>query len=113
VIGNAGTVVPQLSKMLGFMAVAVTSGAVWALWHYPLIVLRIVDTSDVRYFGRSHYSPWRQRFCLKQLNLIRGGQPVITVELFHSRFARRTARERPCQKAASLFSEAVCLILRD
>ncbi|WP_154222293.1 CPBP family intramembrane glutamic endopeptidase [Marinicella rhabdoformis] len=33
-----GFLVPQLSKFLGFVAVALTSGLMWALWHWPLII---------------------------------------------------------------------------
>lgn len=38
-LGWRGFLVPQLAKIMSFRGVALTSGAVWSLWHYPLILL--------------------------------------------------------------------------
>jgi uncharacterized protein len=37
-LGWRGFLVPQLAKVTSFPRVALISGAVWALWHYPLIL---------------------------------------------------------------------------
>ena len=38
-LGWRGFLVPQLSKVMSFRGVAFTSGIIWSLWHYPLILL--------------------------------------------------------------------------
>ena len=38
-LGWRGFLVPQLAKVMPFGGVALTSGVVWSLWHYPLILL--------------------------------------------------------------------------
>jgi membrane protease YdiL (CAAX protease family) len=38
-IGWRGFLVPELAKRFSFTATAVLSGAIWALWHVPIIVL--------------------------------------------------------------------------
>lgn len=38
-VGWRGLLVPELSRIMPFTGVALTSGALWALWHWPLIVL--------------------------------------------------------------------------
>lgn len=40
-IGWRGVLVPNLSKFTTFTLTALISGAIWALWHYPLIVTRL------------------------------------------------------------------------
>lgn len=37
-LGWRGFLVPQLAKFMPFPSVAFTSGIIWALWHYPLIL---------------------------------------------------------------------------
>jgi uncharacterized protein len=37
-IGWRGFLVPQLSRVTGFVPTALISGAVWAVWHYPLLL---------------------------------------------------------------------------
>lgn len=37
--GWRGFLVPQLAKVMPFGGVALTSGVIWSLWHYPLILL--------------------------------------------------------------------------
>jgi len=37
-IGWRGFLVPELAKRFSFMSTAVLSGAIWALWHVPIIV---------------------------------------------------------------------------
>ncbi len=38
-VGWRGLLVPELSRIMPFAGVALTSGALWALWHWPLIVM--------------------------------------------------------------------------
>jgi membrane protease YdiL (CAAX protease family) len=38
-IGWRGLLVPELSKVTTFTRTALISGAIWAVWHYPLILL--------------------------------------------------------------------------
>jgi len=38
-MGWRGLLVPELSRIMPFTGVALTSGALWALWHWPLIVM--------------------------------------------------------------------------
>jgi uncharacterized protein len=37
-IGWRGFLVPQLSKVTGFVPTALISGAIWAVWHFPLLL---------------------------------------------------------------------------
>ncbi len=38
-LGWRGFLVPQLAKLMPLGGVALTSGVIWSLWHYPLILL--------------------------------------------------------------------------
>jgi membrane protease YdiL (CAAX protease family) len=38
-IGWRGFLVPELAKRHGFAATAIISGFIWAIWHYPLLLL--------------------------------------------------------------------------
>jgi uncharacterized protein len=38
-LGWRGFLVPQLAKVMPFGGVALVSGVIWSLWHYPLILL--------------------------------------------------------------------------
>ncbi|MEP5568677.1 MAG: type II CAAX endopeptidase family protein [Halioglobus sp.] len=38
-MGWRGLLVPQLAKMMPFTGVALVSGAIWAMWHWPLMFL--------------------------------------------------------------------------
>ena len=40
-IGWRGVLVPNLSRFTTFTLTALISGAIWAVWHYPLIVTRL------------------------------------------------------------------------
>ncbi|HEV3277324.1 MAG TPA: CPBP family intramembrane glutamic endopeptidase [Terriglobia bacterium] len=37
-LGWRGFLVPQLAKVMPFPGVALTSGVIWALWHYPIVL---------------------------------------------------------------------------
>jgi uncharacterized protein len=38
-IGWRGFLVPELAKRHGFAATAIISGLIWAIWHYPILLL--------------------------------------------------------------------------
>lgn len=38
-IGWRGFLVPQLAKLTTFTWVAIISGIIWALWHFPLAIM--------------------------------------------------------------------------
>jgi uncharacterized protein len=44
-IGWRGFLVPVLAQRLNFTGVALVSGVIWALWHYPLIVWGTYDSA--------------------------------------------------------------------
>ena len=44
-IGWRGFLVPVLAQRLGFAAVVLISGVIWALWHFPLIVFGTYSSS--------------------------------------------------------------------
>lgn len=45
-VGWQGFLVPQLSKVTGFTGTALMRGAVWSVWHFPLILGGIYGTTD-------------------------------------------------------------------
>ena len=50
-IGWRGFLVPELAKRNGFAATAIGSGLIWAVWHYPLLLLADYHSSTpVWYF---------------------------------------------------------------
>lgn len=44
-LGWRGFFVPELAKITSFTNVALTSGVIWALWHWPLIIFA-ADVTD-------------------------------------------------------------------
>ena len=50
-LGWRGFLVPQLAKVTSFPRVALISGAVWALWHYPLILFADYHGSGPLWFS--------------------------------------------------------------
>lgn len=50
-IGWRGLLVPALAQRLGFSGVALISGLVWALWHYPLILFTTYSSSAPKWMG--------------------------------------------------------------
>lgn len=50
-IGWRGFLVPELAKTATFFRTALISGAVWAIWHYPLIVFSDYRGSTPRGYG--------------------------------------------------------------
>ena len=50
-IGWRGFLVPELAKVLSFRATALVSGAIWFLWHLPLVLLSDYNSSAPRLFA--------------------------------------------------------------
>lgn len=50
-IGWRGVLVPQLAKLTSFRATALLSGAVWALWHVPLVLFADYNNGTPIWFG--------------------------------------------------------------
>jgi uncharacterized protein len=50
-LGWRGFLVPQLAKVMPFRGVAVTSGIIWALWHYPLILFANYNGAGPRWYS--------------------------------------------------------------
>lgn len=50
-IGWRGVLVPQLARLASFRATALISGAVWALWHVPLLLFADYNGGTPAWFG--------------------------------------------------------------
>lgn len=50
-LGWRGFLVPELAKVLPFRAVALVSGIVWALWHYPIILFANYHGANPRWYS--------------------------------------------------------------
>lgn len=50
-LGWRGFLVPQLAKIMPFGGVALTSGILWSLWHYPLILLANYHGDGPRWYS--------------------------------------------------------------
>jgi membrane protease YdiL (CAAX protease family) len=50
-LGWRGFLVPELAKLLPFRGVALVSGVVWALWHYPIILLANYHGANPRWYS--------------------------------------------------------------
>lgn len=50
-IGWRGFLVPVLAQRLGFTGVALVSGIVWALWHFPLIIFGTYSSSAPKWMA--------------------------------------------------------------
>lgn len=50
-LGWRGFLVPQLAKVTSFRGVALTSGIIWSLWHYPLILFADYNGAGPRWYS--------------------------------------------------------------
>lgn len=50
-LGWRGFLVPQLAKVMSFRGVALTSGIIWSLWHYPLILFANYNGAGPRWYS--------------------------------------------------------------
>jgi len=50
-IGWRGFLVPQLAKNHGYTVTALASGAVWALWHYPVLIFADYNAGTPVWYG--------------------------------------------------------------
>lgn len=50
-LGWRGFLVPQLAKVTSFRGVAIISGVIWSLWHYPLILFANYNGAGPRWYS--------------------------------------------------------------
>jgi len=50
-IGWRGFLVPELNKHMGYTGVSLTSGLIWAAWHYPLLVFGQYNNGTPVWYG--------------------------------------------------------------
>lgn len=50
-IGWRGFLVPELSKRMGYTGVSLTSGLIWAVWHYPLLIFGHYNNGTPAWYG--------------------------------------------------------------
>jgi membrane protease YdiL (CAAX protease family) len=50
-IGWRGFLVPELFKNIGFTGTALIGGAVWACWHYPLLIWSDYNSGTPTWYG--------------------------------------------------------------
>ena len=55
-IGWRGLLVPALAQRLNFTGVALISGLIWAVWHYPLILFGTYDSSAPKWIAVSCFT---------------------------------------------------------
>src|SRR6516165_187447 len=55
-IGWRGFLVPELFKTTGFTATALISGAVWACWHYPVLIWGDYNSGTPTWYGLSCFT---------------------------------------------------------
>jgi len=50
-IGWRGFLLPELSKKMSFTGVSLTTGVIWAIWHFPLIIFSDYNNGTSIWFG--------------------------------------------------------------
>ena len=50
-IGWRGFLVPELSKLMGYTGISITSGVIWAVWHYPLLIFGQYNNGTPSWYG--------------------------------------------------------------
>ena len=50
-IGWRGFLVPELGKRMGYTGVSLTSGLIWAFWHFPLIIFGHYNNGTPAWYG--------------------------------------------------------------
>lgn len=55
-IGWRGFLVPELSKNVSFTGTALISGAIWACWHYPLLIWGDYNSGTPTWYGLSCFT---------------------------------------------------------
>ena len=50
-IGWRGFLVPELAKKMGYTGVSLTTGLIWGLWHYPLLVFGSYNNGTPAWYG--------------------------------------------------------------
>jgi membrane protease YdiL (CAAX protease family) len=55
-IGWRGMLVPSLAKLTSFPKTALISGAIWSLWHYPILLFADYNNGTPAWFGLSCFT---------------------------------------------------------
>jgi CAAX amino terminal protease family. len=50
-IGWRGLLVPELAKKMGYTGVSLTSGIIWSIWHYPLLIFGDYNNGTPAWYG--------------------------------------------------------------
>ena len=50
-IGWRGLLVPELAKKMGYTGVSLTSGLIWGIWHYPLLIFGNYNNGTPAWYG--------------------------------------------------------------
>jgi membrane protease YdiL (CAAX protease family) len=50
-IGWRGFLVPELAKSMSFTATALTSGIIWSLWHYPILIFADYNAGTATWYA--------------------------------------------------------------
>lgn len=56
-LGWRGLLVPEMSKFMGFTKLALLSGAIWAVWHFPLIIFGSYHGTGPLWFSLLAFTP--------------------------------------------------------
>ncbi|WP_292367124.1 MULTISPECIES: CPBP family intramembrane glutamic endopeptidase [unclassified Methanoculleus] len=82
-IGWRGLLVPEMAKFMGFTKLALLSSAIWAVWHFPLIIFSTYHGAGPLWYSLAVFVPsvMGAGFVLAWLRLRSGS--VIAAVLFH------------------------------
>ncbi|WP_048150078.1 CPBP family intramembrane glutamic endopeptidase [Methanolacinia paynteri] len=82
-IGWRGLLVPEMAKFMGFTELALISGAIWTVWHFPLILFSTYNGAGPLWYSVLVFIPsvMGAGLILAWLRLKSGS--VITAILFH------------------------------
>ena len=82
-IGWRGLLVPEMAKFMGFTELALISGAIWIVWHFPLILFSTYNGAGPLWYSVLEFIPsvMGAGLILAWLRLKSGS--VITAILFH------------------------------
>lgn len=82
-IGWRGLLVPEMAKFMGFTKLALLSSAIWAVWHFPLIIFSAYHGAGPLWYSLAVFVPsvMGAGFILAWLRLRSGS--VVAAVLFH------------------------------
>ncbi|KDA52907.1 hypothetical protein EG19_08705 [Thermoanaerobaculum aquaticum] len=91
-IGWRGFLVPELAKVVGFKWVALISGLMWAIWHYPILIFGSYNSGTPVWFGVTCFTVMvvAMSFILASLRLQSGSfWPAVFLHASHNAFIQR------------------------